>query len=118
MSSLLARIMLAVFMLPLAALVYTVVLFMVSVELGWTDDFRANMFAGVASWLFIAVYWHLLWRSAVRWNQRRVLGTVLAVAAAIAASAALAWLMFRIIDDGDFASLFGTASAPLFWVVG
>src|SRR3954470_2597169 len=117
MSSLLARIMFAIFMLPLAALVYVVIFFSCAMQSGWSDDVRNNLLGGIASWIFIAIYWHLLWRSSVRWNQQRVVRTVLAMAGAIGLSAVLAWLLLKITEDGDFASFIGAASAPLFWVV-
>src|SRR5256885_8168351 len=91
MSHLLSRILLAMLMLPLAAMVYVVVFFVNAFRNGWGSDMSSNVVAGGVTWVFMAVYWYLLWRRAVRWTRRRVLLTAGAVLVSAAAGVAI-WL--------------------------
>jgi hypothetical protein len=84
MSHLLARIMLALLMLPLGTLAYVVV-FVGADKSG--GGFNAFVLADVVSGAFVAAYWVLLWRKFVAWTSRRL--GVTAGAAAVAAVAGL-----------------------------
>ena len=92
MSRLVSRILLSVFMFPLATIVYVLV-FVVGADMRWgtryspvgeTELFLAS---GAATSAFVAVYWCLLWRSSVRWDSRRVIGAWLGAAGALGAGA-------------------------------
>src|SRR5437773_854363 len=89
MSRLLSRIMLAIFMLPLAAMVYLItVVGAAEWRYRWNYPYGYPRFypfilAGLVTSAFILIYWILLWRGAVRWTPRRLLRTVMAGIAAI-----------------------------------
>jgi hypothetical protein len=118
-SHLLSRILLAMLMLPLAALLYLIVVVVgFRYSNSWGDTW-VWLFAGLGTWLAMAGYWFLLWRRAVRWTSQRIaltLGAGLAAAsAAIIVSLAVQGMMRG--NNGDFAIFVGTAIAPLLWLV-
>ena len=81
MSHLLARIMLALLMLPLAGVVYTFMIVMLLEAWSWNSALLAFMLTDVVVAGFVAIYWVLLWRSTVRWTASRIRLSLLAVAA-------------------------------------
>lgn len=118
MSQLLARIMLAIFMLPSATVVYVVTLMVVESRRIFSYPYRTYAMwfsAGVVSWLFIALYWTLLWRSSIQWTPQRVSRTLFASAGAIAAGVVTGALLAPI--DDDFGFFIGTVVAPLVWLI-
>src|SRR4051794_38987620 len=80
MSRLIARILLALLLFPFASLLYFTILR--KTALRPPDDYA---FSGAVTWTLGGIYWLLLWRGAVRWNALRILGTGIAVAAAVMA---------------------------------
>jgi hypothetical protein len=114
MSSLLARIMLAIFMLPLAAIVYLITL-VVYWERWARYSSDAYLWAGATSWAFVATYWFALWRRAIRWTRTRCLWTAASVAGACIAAYALGIACSTI--GRDFGDLMASMSAPLLWLV-
>src|ERR1017187_2036620 len=99
MSRLVSRILLSMFMFPLAALLY--VISMVVCE----ENMRGNSFSdyqsrememflisGILTWLFVAGYWCLLWKSSVRWTMQRRITTWSAAGASALAAFAVAFL--------------------------
>src|SRR3954469_8292454 len=93
MSRLLARIMLAIFMLPSAGMVMTIAYVVTVQSRGswWPGGYRqgAWLASGISTWLFVAVYWILLWKKSVRWTSERkgvtlLSGIVAAILGAIA----------------------------------
>ncbi len=75
MSRLVARILLAMLMFPLAAVVYLTVWYTLDVHTS-LPTFRCLMAAGLAAWVGVAVYWTSLWRAGVPgpvpgWSGRR-----------------------------------------------
>ncbi len=115
MSHLLARIMLALLMLPLAAVVYglTIVL-LIEVVLGYQNDTLLFAISGLVTSLFIAAYWIALWRRTVRWTRTRIVYTGSAVLAAAVAGAAVGGL--GSIADSDFGIFIGWTFANLAWL--
>ena len=69
MSRLIARILLAILILPFAALVYLPVVVW-AMDTHIFDYGRRQIFsfglAGVVAWAFMAAYWFFLWRTAVK----------------------------------------------------
>jgi hypothetical protein len=112
MSHLLARIMLALLMLPLGALVYVVV-FVGADKTG--GGFSAFVMADVVSAAFVAAYWVLLWRKSVAWTSRRLGAT--AGAAVLAAIAGLAVGGWGASFDDEFGVFIGGVTAVLLWLV-
>ena len=60
MSHLVSRILLAVFLIPAATIVYILVLVFFDSHFGLGDE-AANVIAGTIAWTFIAFYRTLLW---------------------------------------------------------
>ena len=114
MSRLLARIMLALLMLPLAAVVYTGSVILLMDLIGYSRDvlpfFTTNCLTGA----FIAFYWIMLWRGTVRWTNRRIMMTIGAAVSATIAGVAVG-IPFSIVDD-SFSMFIGGVFAMLLWL--
>jgi hypothetical protein len=117
MSRLIARILLSIFIFPLASLIYLIA-FLTYVENVRYRPYRdeiAFIFAGLLTWGFIALYWWLLWRSSVRWTNERSALTVGAVLVASIAGAIAGAATTGI--DNEFGCFIGSVTAPLLWLV-
>src|SRR5438045_7490002 len=101
MSHLLSRILLAMLMFPLAAMVYVIVFFTTVFSHGWNTDARYNILAGAVAWAFIAIYWFLLWRKLVQWQRTRIIRTLLAAGGAGVCGLALAFAIQLIVSPGS-----------------
>lgn len=124
MSRLIARILLSIFMLPLAAMMY-LTFFIVAERSGWNPysnlgygSRQAFLFtiSGTVTWVAIAVYWIAVWSGVVNWNSRRVIGTF----AAIAVAALCGWFIYALLRESStqVGAFVGSATAPMLWVVG
>jgi len=117
MSKLLARIMLAIFMLPAGGIVMTIV-FIVTIE----SDLAAYPYhrrsawivAALATWVFVAIYWLLLWHKSVRWNAWRVRATLWSGAVAALAGASVGFTVRWI--DYDFGFFVFATVTILVWL--
>ena len=77
---------------------------------------------GASTWIFIAIYWCLLWRSSVRWNPRRLSLTWIAAGGALAAGTVIGGLAGIVMsgsgpDGTGFGTFIGSVSAIVLWVV-
>src|SRR5262249_52763408 len=84
MSGLVARILLAILMLPAATVLCVVVAVIAdrAVGYGTGSSDRAHFVAGITCliiWAFVGIYWFLLWRTTVRWSGQRIRLTILAL---------------------------------------
>jgi hypothetical protein len=118
MSQLLARIMLAIFMLPCAAVLYVIAV--VSVDSRHLFSYPVRRYAmwfiaGAVSWTFIAIYWSLLWKASVQWTRQRVRRSLVASAVALGVGVVAGTLMSPV--DTDFGIWVGTVIAPLVWLI-
>jgi hypothetical protein len=119
MSRLLSRILLAMLMLPLAALVHLAVcIAMFSVyryPYAGRSDHVVFMVSGAVTWGLMAGYWFLLWRSVVRWTSRRIIQTTVAALGAVVAGAVTGAGLAALLGRGNdsFGTFFGSALAPL-----
>jgi hypothetical protein len=115
MSKLLGRIMLALLMLPLAAVVYMLVL-VVGDE--WMSLRSEALFvlADIIGGAFVAVYWITLWRRTVNWTGPRRVNTallgLLCVLPGLAAGAIATAL------DDELGVFLGGVTTILLWVAG
>lgn len=122
MSPLLARVMLTIFMLPCAAIVYVIAFACadqlvnhsystsgVYFDLDW-------LWGGAAASLFVGAYWILLWRRTVAWTSQRVTRTAIAALLALTAGLAAA-IGFGGMIHVNFGLFVGTTVAPLSWLV-
>jgi hypothetical protein len=113
MSHLIARLLLSMLVFPLGGLVYTIAVVIVFSRRGYGND-EPWIVAGIVCWAFVAAYWILLWRSAVRWEGR--VGTTLAAAIVCAVIGAVVGALCNTIERG-FGAFAGTTSTILLWLV-
>jgi DNA-directed RNA polymerase subunit RPC12/RpoP len=80
MSRLVARILLCVFMFPIAVVVYCAIVITFDRRYGyWSGNVELSI-AGLTAWAFVAVYWILVWHKSVRWTlKRRLIPTLIAL---------------------------------------
>ena len=121
MSRLMARILLAILLYPLAALVYLVSVFILIEGLDDYYDYRQRvaygfLVAGCLTWAFMAVYWLLLWRGGVRWTGGRR-GLTLGAAFGAMAAASLVGGLAGAVVEGGFGWFVASVTAPLLWLV-
>jgi hypothetical protein len=120
MSRLIARILLALSIWPLATLIYLMVF--VVVDQGMRGGYyydrvaRAFMTAGAVTWIFMGAYWILLWRKSIVWTARRRVLTFGAIFGALVVGASAGTLMGGVVD-GDFGWFIGSITAPILWLV-
>jgi hypothetical protein len=119
MSQLIARIMLAILLFPLAGTLYFIVFVVyVKSQNSWSrhNTNIAFLIAGIVSWIFIAGYWYALWRKTVRWTDGRISWTALCFLGAVLAGAVAGAAIYALEDElGVFV---GTVLGPLLWQVG
>jgi hypothetical protein len=72
------------------------------------------IFAGVVTWAFMALYWVLLWRKSVRWENRVATTAGAAICSGIVG--AIIGAICNTIERG-FGAFVGTTSAILLWLV-
>ena len=132
MSQLIARILLAIFVIPLASLIYLVTDIQ---SQRWLDRWissRNNFpkyydyyqtfhrlrytFSGLIAWAFLATWWFLLWRKSVQWNGRRIGLTAISALLAAATGFLIATLLNNQ-SSHEFGDFIGSASTPLLWIV-
>ncbi len=98
--------MLAVFMLPVGAIVYLIAFAVLwETTTGLRPDEPLLVWSGVIAGIFVAAYWLLLWFRSIRWTRERVLLTVGASVFAIGSGSFGAWLVGLMeADVGAFVS--------------
>lgn len=111
MSNLIVRLLLSILMIPLAIILFIVVV----VSMEQTLRMEAPIVAGSASWVFIAIYWIALWRDAVRWDFWRKVATLIAAVL----SALTAMIVAVVLDNiaHNLGTVIGSLTAPLLWLV-
>jgi hypothetical protein len=117
MSRLIARILLALSIWPLAALVYMMTsISMLQGGYGPGREARAFTVAGCATWMFVGAYWILLWRKSIVWTGLRRGLTFGAIFAALMLGGFAGMLMGGVVD-GEFGWFIGSITAPILWLV-
>ncbi len=114
MPRLLSQMLLAVLMVPLGAMLYVSVYIMMAEYFDYRWGMQANATAGLVTWGFVGVYWYRIWKPSVPWNKRRVRGTMIAVAVALAVAivlGAMGWVV-----DETLGAAIGSMTAPLAWL--
>ncbi len=91
MSQLMARIMLAVFMLPVSMLFYVISFAVLYRTMMNRREETALFLAGLVTAAFVGAYWLLLWRRSVRWTRPRMLGSVGVAFGAVAIGVLASW---------------------------
>jgi len=122
MSRLIARILLSIFVFPLAGLVYLVAFFLLEHYYRGRMMYRSDrsttcfLISGIIMWGFMVLYWTLLWRRSVRWDGVRLLRTALGTVAAIIIGVGAGQVCAPV--DTSFGVFIGSISVPLLWLVG
>lgn len=116
MTNLLARILLSIFMLPLAVICWVVTF--VTLASSQIREENAVMVAAVTTALFVVGYWILLWRKSVLWSPGRVLRTVLGSVGCVAAGvfAGVGLLAVTRMREQELGVFFGTVFATVVWL--
>ncbi len=116
MSRLVAKIMLALLMLPLGGLVYlvTIVIMMETFFRSWRSASSAFLLTSAVTWMFVAGYWTLLWRKAVRWAPWRIVAT-LASAVLVLLPATVGGVIVAAVED-ELGAFIGGLTAILLWL--
>jgi len=116
MSQLLARIMLALLMLPLGAMLYLIVVVTLLRLLGYRHEDWAFWIANAATAVFVGAYWVALWRRAVTWTPPRVVKTLIAAGLCAFAGVVLGFALAEPVAD-SFGIFAGGALSILLWLV-
>lgn len=109
--------MLAIFLLPSAAMVLTIAYVVAEEMTPFAYPYQrrsAWIAAAVVTWLFVGAYWIFLWRKSVRWSDRRKRLTLFSVCAAAIIGAIGGGLMRPF--DRDFGFFVFTAVTILAWL--
>jgi hypothetical protein len=115
MTRLVARILLAILMLPAATIVYVIALMAALHTLNPRDTYAAIYLCSTVTWLFVGIYWYALWRDVVVWNGRRLRLSSIAVGCALVV-AVLAGLCGDMIER-ESGIVLGSIIAPLAWLI-
>lgn len=125
MSRLVSRILLSIFMFPLAGLFYLLVgviseQMMRGMTFGpsyRTREMTVFLSGGALTWMAVAAYWFLLWRSAVNWNNRRVVGTFISAVAAVGIGFVGGFIASGAVDQESFGAFVGSVLTILLWLI-
>jgi hypothetical protein len=113
MPALVSRILLTGLLIPAALLLDLVIYLGLDRSMSFSSRGLA-LVTNTAAALFIMIGWLLIWRSIVHWTSRRVLTTLLSVAASGVIAVAAGSIVSRAFDDevGIFAAAMG---CPILW---
>lgn len=118
MTQTIARLILAMLLLPATGAVFLLMAFAV-VRGGGPPATGSLLLLWAIVYLFVGAYWLALWRGVVRWTRRRAMLTVLATLLSLAAGAAFGALNlainFRL--PPQFPVLLGGGFVPIVWVL-
>jgi hypothetical protein len=117
MTRLIARLILAMLLLPLTGTVFVMFMAAFASEGGPQTPWSVlGMWATV--YAFVGVYWVLLWRAVVRWTRKRKLDTALAGVLALLLGGALgAYVHYAVRAPPEVGVLVGGGLVPIVWVL-
>jgi hypothetical protein len=118
MTAIMARLVLAMLMLPATGAVFLIVLFAITRKAGPPAVSRLLVMWMVV-YAFVGIYWMLLWRGVVRWTRRRIGWTIAAAGLAAAAGCAFAVLCMSLnrLLPLQVITLAGGGLVPIVWVL-
>lgn len=116
MSRLVARLMLAVFLLPIAAVLYLLGIAVALEIFSYRQEEMIFFFASAVVLCFVGVYWVALWRSSVSWTRRRLGRTYAVSAAAVGAGFVSAVVFVALGAIPSFGIFIGTTVAGISWL--
>jgi hypothetical protein len=125
MSRLVSRILLSMFMFPLAVMFYFLV-----TAIGEESQKAAGFIAAdrqvpiflassIVTWAAVAAYWCLLWRTGVIWNSTRIAWTILAAVFAAIVGGGGGMMMMSLFDVHDLSAgiCLGGILAIMLWLI-
>lgn len=119
MTKLIARLILAMLILPVSASLFVFGLAAVISRRSGPPSTISILLLYAALYAFIAAYWILLWRTMIRWTRGRILKTYLAAVGALMISGAAGGFVSVVFGGSDtaFVLLISGAVAPVAWVL-
>ncbi len=117
MSRLIARLILAMLLLPVAGTVL-VLFFVFIIAGGGVPDLFALLAMWAIVYVVITAYWLALWHDMVKWTRRRTLSSLLLIPLAIGASAVLGVAIAATTDEAEVGVLIGGGVGPIVGVLG
>ncbi len=118
MSQLVARILLALFVVPLGLVAYFVAMTAFMMNSGSPDQVLGVVSTGLTTWGFVAVYWMLLWWRQIRWSSSRKGATLLVIPAAVAVGAVIGGIIGIGTREKILGYGFASFVTPLAWLMG
>jgi len=118
MTATIARLILAMLILPVTAAIFVVGM-AVAVRRGGPPSPAGLLALWTFVYSFIATYWILLWRSSVRWTNQRIMRTVLAGLGSVTVGLIVGTAAFTMFPGLPLpiAILFGGGPVPIIWVL-
>jgi peptidoglycan/LPS O-acetylase OafA/YrhL len=114
-----ARLILAMLLLPCTGAVFLILFLALVVPVGGPPSVGRLLALWLILYLFVGVYWVVLWRDMVSWNRRRFTLTALATVLSLLGGCAAA-LGCRVINrqvPPPIAVLLGGGTVPITWVL-
>jgi uncharacterized paraquat-inducible protein A len=122
MPRIIAKVLLAILMIPLAGLTYLIAKLIGEQFIRWRGVGNADyqiaiyVFCGTVTWLWVALYWVLLWRELVPLNPRRIVKS-LEVAIFALVIAAVIGLALGALLQPPIGAFIASVLTPLFWLI-
>src|SRR5947208_3281908 len=115
MSRLISRILLAVLLIPAAALV-DLTSFILLERRPWPSE-RSTLIANLLTCAFIDVYWFVLWRTSLKWTKRRRRITLWALGLSFLVGSMIGWVVNYVVDNVEVSMFIGLMSAATLWLI-
>ena len=114
-----ARLILAMLLLPCTGAVFLVLMLAIVAPTNGPPSVARLLLMWSLLYLFVGTYWVILWRDMVPWNRRRVMLTALATVGSLAGGAAVAVvaIAFQRQLPPPIAVMFGGGTVPITWVL-
>lgn len=118
MTRLIARLVLAMLILPISVAIFVLLFFGVIVGRGGPPSVTTVLIIWCVVYSFIAVYWTTLWKDVIVWTPTRKSRTTVAAFWALGAGAVIALIMWpHVRNEEAIAVLFGGGVPPIVWVL-
>jgi hypothetical protein len=118
MTSIIARLVLAMLILPVTCVVFIILFVVVARPLAGQPSLLKLLLMWAILYAFVGSYWTLLWGGTVRWTRQRVLYTALGTALALASGVAMGVTCMLLNEQipPPLLVIFGGAIVPIIWV--
>lgn len=118
MTRLIARLVLAMLILPISMAIFVLAFFVVIAGLGGPPSLTSVLLIWSVVYAFIAIYWMMLWNEMIVWTPTRRTRTIVAAFGAIGAGTIIAILIWpNVPREEAIAVLLGGGVPPIVWVL-